>query len=673
MENAPLKILLISGDEPFARRIRQLLSGTGQEVEMTVETGADAGVAMLATNVFHVILFEIPQTNAAALFQITSLTAKVPQLPVLVIGPVDNAEFLAEAVFSGAQDYLGRTQLAAPVLWHAVQCAMARQQEYVALVAEKNNYYGIFDHLVEGVFRTTVEGHYLLANVALARIYGYHSPVELMASIKDIAGSLYVKPGRREEFVRLMQEDDTLSGFKSRIYRKDGSVIWIEENCRAVRDAQGRLLYYEGTVEDITQQREMAEALQRSESLYHSLVETMPQGVFRRDLEGRFTFANQPYCKFMNRRLEDILGRTDFDFFPKEAAEKYWRDDRIIMESGQTMEITEEIQSGGAAEKIYHHVIKTPLRQKNGKIIGLQGMFWDVTEKIRAEEQIRRTTAELARSREELRAKNQLMEESLRTAREIQLAMVPQQYPVFPPGVSPEKSVFQFLHRYDAAESVSGDFFTVSALSETEVGVFICDVTGHGVRAALVTAMIRALAEELKPLAHDPATFMRKLNLDLWSILKSTGSPMLTTAFYAVADCQTGSLRFANAGHPKPLLIRRAAGRIEPLVNASGRSQPALGLFEEPPYQTTLAMLQPGDFLMLFTDGLYEVLGQNEELYSQDRLVLDIKKLLHLPPAAMFDDLLGVVRQFALNGRFEDDVCLIGMGYKGISQRESGR
>ena len=84
--------------------------------------------------------------------------------------------------------------------------------------------------------------------------------------------------------------------------------------------------------------------------------------------------------------------------------------------------------------------------------------------------------------------------------------------------------------------------------------MFICDVTGHGVRAALVTAMIRALAEELKPLARDPGYFLRKLNSDLCNILKSTGSPMLTTAFYLVANCQTGVMRFANAGHPKPLI-----------------------------------------------------------------------------------------------------------------------
>ena len=92
--------------------------------------------------------------------------------------------------------------------------------------------------------------------------------------------------------------------------------------------------------------------------------------------------------------------------------------------------------------------------------------------------------------------------------------------------------------------------------------MFICDVTGHGVRAALVTAMIRALTEELKPLARDPGMFLRKLNSDLSNILKSTGSPMLTTAFYLVADRTNGVMRFANAGHPKPLLVRRSAGSV---------------------------------------------------------------------------------------------------------------
>src|SRR5208283_653626 len=179
------------------------------------------------------------------------------------------------------------------------------------------------------------------------------------------------------------------------IYRKDGTIIWISENCRAVRDPQGKLLYYEGTVEDITQRRQMEQELRNSESLYHSLVETMPQNVFRKDLLGRFTFANQQYCRHYHCKLEDILGKTDFDFFPRELAEQYQRDDNRVMQTGQTYEITEEHQPLGQPKTIVR-VVKTPLYGTDGNIIGLQGIFWDITEQQLAQERIRQANAELA-------------------------------------------------------------------------------------------------------------------------------------------------------------------------------------------------------------------------------------------------------------------------------------
>jgi phosphoserine phosphatase RsbU/P len=664
MESELLKVLLIAGDGHLAQTVAGKLRDEKQPAEVTTVPALDAGVAKLSASTFDVVLFELPSANATGLFPVTFLATKAPAVPMVVLGPNQDEAFAVEVVRAGAQEYLARVELDQRPLEPVIHLALERHLEQAALLKEKENYYGLFDHLVEGIFRTTPDGHYLLANVALARIYGYDSPVELMASIKDIGRSLYVDPTRRDEFVRLMQTSDTITSFESQIYRKDGSTIWISENCRAVRDVQGKLLYYEGTVEDITSGRQTEMNLRNSESLYHSLVETMPQNVFRKDLQGRFTFANQQYCRHYRCKLEDILGKTDFDFFPKELAEKYQKDDQRVMETGQTYEFTEEHHPFGQ-EKTITHVVKTPLYSADGSIIGLQGIFWDVTEQVRAEDQIRRVNAELARSREELRTKNLLMQENLQMAREIQFAMLPQQYPVFPSHVPLEKSAFQFVHRYQPAETVSGDFFNVSALSEDEAAVFICDVTGHGMRAALVTAMIRALVEELKPIARDPGMFLRKVNSDLFTILKTTGSPMLTTAFYLVANWRTGNMRFANAGHPKPLLIRRPAGRIEPLVNVSGKSQPALGLFEDPPYQTSEIAIGPGDLVMLFTDGLYEVQGPNEELYSQERLMMDMKDRLSRPTAQLFDELLAAIGNFSVDHEFADDVCLIGMEYAG--------
>jgi sigma-B regulation protein RsbU (phosphoserine phosphatase) len=661
MSPESLKILLIEHDAGFTRAVNEML-GQARDLSAELSSAADlhSGIAALAGSSFDVVILDVSVPDGAGLANIPLLKAEAPRVPIIAAGDADNETVAVESVQAGAQDYLVKSQITPGWLERSIRYAVERHHMEMTLLAAEAKYHSLFDHLVEGIFQTTLEGQYLLANAALARIYGYSSPEELMQSVTDIGRRLYVQPGRRDEFIRLMQERDTLAGFESQIYRKDGSMIWISENCRAVRNKSGKLLYYEGTVEDITQRRQAEQDLRNSEALYHSLVETMPQYVFRRDIHLRFTFANQQYCKHFKLKLEDILGKTDFDFFPKESAEKYQRDDQRVMATGQSYEIIEEHQPHGQ-DKIVVQVVKTPLYDADGKIIGLQGIFWDITQQYMAEERIRRANALLAQSREELRTKNLQMEDDLKMAREIQLTMLPQQYPSFPRNAAPADSVLQFTHRYLPTGAVGGDFFTVSALPDDTASVFICDVAGHGVRSALVTAMIRALLEELKPFAGDPGLFLTKLNRDLHAILKHAGTPLLTTAFYLVVDWQSGLMRYTNAGHPRPLHVRRNARKIEPLTNITGKGQPALGLFEEATYQTAQVQLVPQDLVMLFTDGLYEVHDANHALYSQSALVSDVQQRLQLPAPQLFDELLAQIRRFSAEEKFADDVCLVGM------------
>jgi PAS domain S-box-containing protein len=126
-----------------------------------------------------------------------------------------------------------------------------------------------------------------------------------------------------------------------------------------------------------------------SQALFHSLIESLPQNVFSKDLEGRFTFANQHYCMTEGRPLADILGKTDFDLHPPELAEKYREDDRRVIETGQIFETVEEHQPIGE-EKFYVQVIKTPVYDSKGQATGVLGIFWDITERKRAEEELRR-------------------------------------------------------------------------------------------------------------------------------------------------------------------------------------------------------------------------------------------------------------------------------------------
>lgn len=139
-----------------------------------------------------------------------------------------------------------------------------RKQTEAALQQAEEKYRSIFENADEGLFQTTPDGRYLSANPALARIYGYSSPEELIACLKNINQQLYVDKERWAKFLALMQAQDRVSNFKSQVYRQDGSIIWILENAHIVRDAKGEPLYYEGSVVDITMRKVWEEAL-----LYH--------------------------------------------------------------------------------------------------------------------------------------------------------------------------------------------------------------------------------------------------------------------------------------------------------------------------------------------------------------------------------------------------------------------
>ena len=140
---------------------------------------------------------------------------------------------------------------------------------------------------------------------------------------------------------------------------------------------------YEDLRHESDERRRTESVLRDSEALYSSLVENLPLNVLRKDLAGRVTFANSSHCRLLAGSLTEILGKTDFDFFPPELAEKYRRDDQHVVESGEIFEDVEINNSSG--ENRYVQVLKSAVRDASGKIVGVQVVYWDVTERIRAE------------------------------------------------------------------------------------------------------------------------------------------------------------------------------------------------------------------------------------------------------------------------------------------------
>ena len=260
---------------------------------------------------------------------------------------------------------------------------------------------------------------------------------------------------------------------------------------------------------------------------------------------------------------------------------------------------------------------------------------------------------------EQLREKNTQMTEELEMARDLQSAFLPRDYPVFPAGVPSDRSAIRFCHRYHATQEIGGDFFDILQLSDTKAGIFICDVMGHGVRAALVTAIVRGLIEELRPKASDAGAFLTELNHALFRILHQTTTPLFASAFYAIVDLGKGEVRFANAGHPPAFHVRRTAGVVHLLKQPGAKPSPALGIIENATYPEAASPLEPGDTIVLFTDGLYELENSSGEYFDPEQLRAAVARHLPTPTSQLLDDLLAELKAFGQQENFSDDVCVV--------------
>lgn len=154
-----------------------------------------------------------------------------------------------------------------------------------------------------------------------------------------------------------------------------------DQLANAVKNAQ----LYEQAQQELAERKKAEEALRASEALYQSLVDNIPQNILRKDREGRFVFGNKSFCKVLGVSLDELVGKTDFDYYPPEAAKKYRQDDQKVLATGEIFETVEEnlLPTGN---KKYVRVVKSPIFDSTGEVVGTQGIFWDITERKRAEE-----------------------------------------------------------------------------------------------------------------------------------------------------------------------------------------------------------------------------------------------------------------------------------------------
>ncbi|KIL99338.1 Serine phosphatase RsbU regulator of sigma subunit / Serine-protein kinase RsbW [Paramagnetospirillum magnetotacticum MS-1] len=267
----------------------------------------------------------------------------------------------------------------------------------------------------------------------------------------------------------------------------------------------------------------------------------------------------------------------------------------------------------------------------------------------RLESLITERTRDVEILREALRTRDQLaaLRQELDFARELQLSSLPQVFPPFP-----DRGEFQIHASMVPAKEVGGDFYDFFFIDHHNLGFVIGDASGKGVPAAMFIAITRSLVKAVAPLSSSPGECLAFVNTML---ARDNPQTLFATCFYGVLDTRSGEVSFCNAGHPPPMILR-SDGRVEAIRDVSGV---ALGVMEDLEYETGCFVLEPGEVVHLYTDGVTEAQDSVDALYDEPRLIAELGRTEDRAPEAVIASVLRSVEAFVGNAPQFDDITML--------------
>ncbi|MBN1508576.1 MAG: PAS domain S-box protein [Sedimentisphaerales bacterium] len=250
----------------------------------------------------------------------------------------------------------------------------------------------VFDNMPVGLYHTSPDGHTLMANPAFVHMLGYSSFEDLaMENLEEVSlGSQYP----RSEFKRCLEKDGQVIGFESAWKRRDGTMLHAIENARIVRDSHGNELYYEGTVEDITQRAQMEAALRESENRYKTLVESAGESIVVVDEQGVFRFMNTTAAERFGGKPEEYVGKTLRELLPQETAKRAEVDVRTVIRTGRGMSVVVPTTLQGKTR--WFNVTIEPLKDSDGQIRSTLIFGRDISESLKAQRELQEYRSHMA-------------------------------------------------------------------------------------------------------------------------------------------------------------------------------------------------------------------------------------------------------------------------------------
>lgn len=289
---------------------------------------------------------------------------------------------------------IGDIARAAEVFRQTLVDADAAREAAVRALAEQRlaeeSYRKLFEASVDGIYVTTPDGALLNANPALARMMGYATPQDLINGIGDVADSVYVDPQARAEYERLMDRHGMVREYEYQVRARDGSVLWLSDSASAVRNEDGDLVRYEGTVRDITDQKRAEDAIAEGRRLLQQVIDTVPAVINVKDKQLRYLLMNRYMAGIFGIEPADAIGRTTGDLMSRYGAAKTDVHDKRVLAGGSELGFYEEEYQDSAGNMRQWLVNKLPLLDAAGDIENIVTVALDIGDRKRVELEMRK-------------------------------------------------------------------------------------------------------------------------------------------------------------------------------------------------------------------------------------------------------------------------------------------
>jgi PAS domain S-box-containing protein len=390
-----IRILHIDDNDYNRLLVKEILLSEPNNYEIVQVDSREKLEEFLSGDTVDLILSNFDIFDYKDLSIIKAIKDKQPGVPLIIVTGKGSEEIAVKAMKLGADDYVIKSARHIGGIADSVKVVLERSKSgddhksiKTALDESKELFRTAFENAAIGVCMVSMEGKFISVNRTFCNILGYSKEdLELNplndfthSSDKDISSSV---------FQQLIKEQKENAVYEKRYIHQSGRIVWVNISVSVVCKSQNKLIYFVCYVQDITERKHVEETIRQERILLRTLINSLPDTIYVKDIEGRKLIANTADLAAMNCSSEaEIIGKTDLEIFRDEAGERGYNEDLLVLRTGKPLLNHEEFYIDAEGRKRWRITSKIPLYNENRQIIGLVGFGHDITERIQAEESL---------------------------------------------------------------------------------------------------------------------------------------------------------------------------------------------------------------------------------------------------------------------------------------------